>query len=325
MIDEILAGWADNPPQKYHMLIISAKSGQLGNRLLLFANFIAFAIEHNLTVINPAFEEYAEFFVETSRDFSCCYPPPYFTVSGNKFIRSKYFQFIKKLSNKNILRTQEITREKPFNLIDNRDVQRLKHSSIVCFQGWLFRDGWFVEDLPNLHKYADQIRAYFTPLQPHTINVNSLMLNVKNNADIIIGVHIRQGDYAQHQNGRYFYTIEQYLEVMNSIIKTSQGNKVKFLICSNIQQNPSLFDDFNCIFAKGHLIEDLYALAECDYIVGPPSSYTMWASFYGERPLYMMRDVQKAINLKDFVHFYEWQGVFNYRDNWNESFWEWIH
>ncbi|MCC3426146.1 MAG: alpha-1,2-fucosyltransferase [Microcoleus sp. PH2017_29_MFU_D_A] len=307
------------------MLIISAKSGQLGNRLLLFANFIAWAIEHNCTVLNPAFEEYAEFFVDTNKDLLCCYPPPYFTVSGNRFIRNQYFKLINNLSNKNIFKTQEITREKPFNWINYRDIQAIQNSSIVCFKGWLFRDGWFVEDLPKLYKYADEIRSYFTPLQQYKINVDSLILNVKNNADTIVGVHIRQGDYAQHQKGRYFYTTEQYLEVMNSIVKLFEGNKIKFLICSNIQQNPKLFDDFNCVFANGHLIEDIYALAECDYIVGPPSSYTMWASFYGEKPLYMLKNINKVINLKDFVHFYEWEGIFNYRDNWNESFWEWTH
>ncbi len=307
------------------MLIISAKSGQLGNRLLLFANFIALAIEHNLTVLNPAFEEYAEFFVGTSKNFLCCYPPRYFTLASNKSLRSKYFKLINNLSNKNILKTQRITREKPFNWINYQDISTIKHSSIVCFQGWLFRDGWFVEDLPKLHKYADQIRAYFTPLQQYTINVNSLILNVRNNADLIVGIHIRQGDYAQHQKGRYFHTTEQYLKVMNSIVKIFQGKRIKFLICSNIQQNPSLFNDFNCVFAQGHLVEDMYALAECDYIVGPPSSYTMWASFYGEKPLYMIRDVSKTINLEDFVHFYQWQGLFSYRDNWNESFWDWTH
>ena len=190
------------------MLIISAKSGQLGNRLLLFANFIAFAIEHNLTVLNPAFEEYAEFFVGTAGDFLCCYPPPYFTVAGNKFIRNKYYKLIDNLTKKDIFKIQEITRKKPFNWINYQDIQAIKHSSTICFQGWLFRDGWFVEDLPKLYKYADEIRSYFTPLQQYTINVDNLILNVKNNADIIIGLHIRQGDYAQHQRGRYFYKTE---------------------------------------------------------------------------------------------------------------------
>jgi len=67
---------------------------------------------------------------------------------------------------------------------------------------------------------------------------------------------------------------------MNSVVRLFEGKKIKFLICSNIPQNPSLFDNFNCGFDRRHLIEDMYALAECDYVVGPPSSYTMWASFY---------------------------------------------
>ncbi|MEG4285815.1 alpha-1,2-fucosyltransferase [Microcoleus sp. A006_D1] len=305
------------------MLIISAKSGQLGNRLLLFANFIAWAIEHNLTVINPAFEEYAEYFTGTAKDLLCCYPPPYFTAPGNKFIRSKYYKFIKYLSNKQVLKIQEISREKPFSWSKYQASQQIKPGSNVCFQGWLFRDGWFVEDTPQLCKYADQIRAYLTPLPRYTTHPDNLISNIKNSADTIVGIHIRQGDYAQHQNGRYFYTIDQYIEVMNAIAQLFSRNNIKFLICSNLQQEPSLFKSFNCVFGSGDLIEDIYVLSKCDYIVGPPSSYTMWAAFYGEKPLYMIRDVGKTINIKDFVQFYDWQEFFNYRDNWNESFWDW--
>lgn len=264
-----------------------------------------------MTVLNPAFDEYAEFFVGTARDFLCCYPPPYFTAAGNKFVRSKYYKFIKYLSKQKILKTQELTRKEPFSWLKYQKIEQIKHRSIVAFQRWLFRDGWFVEDVPKLHKYADQIRAYFAPLERYRINVERLILNVKNNSDIIVGIHIRQGDYTQHQKGRYFYTTEQYLEVMNSVVRLFEGKTVKFLICSNTSPNPSLFDKFNCEIGSAHLIEDMYALAECHYVVWPPSSYTMWASFYGDKPLYTIRKVNKTINLKDFVHFYEWQGVFH--------------
>jgi hypothetical protein len=248
-----------------------------------------------------------------------------FCRTGNKFIRSKYYNFIKYLSNKQVLKIQEITREKPFSWSKYQASQQIKPGSNVCFQGWLFRDGWFVEDTPQLREHADQIRSYFTPLPRYTINPDNLISNIKNSADIIIGIHIRQGDYAQHQNGRYFYTIDQYIEVMNAAVKLFFWKNMIFLICSNLKQEQSLFKSFNCVFGSGHLIEDMYALSKCDYIIGPPSSYTMWASFYGEKPLYMIRDVGKTINVKDFVHFYEWQGIFNYRDNWNESFWDWTH
>ncbi len=307
------------------MLIISAKSGQLGNRLLLFANFIAWAIEHNLTVLNPAFDEYAELFLGTAGDFLCCYPPPYFTAAGNNFVRSKYYTFIKCLSQKKILKTQEITRKEPFSWLQYQDIEQIKHGSIVCFQGWLFRDGWLVEDVPNLHKYADPIRAYFAPLERYRINVYRLILNLKNYSDMLVRIHIRQGDYERHQKGRYFYTTQQYLEVMNSGVRIFEGKKIKFFICSNIPQNLSLFDNFNGGFGSGHLIEDMYALAECDYVVWPLSSYTMWASFYGDKPLYMIRNVNKIINLKYFVHFYKWQGIYHERDDWSEGFWEWTH
>jgi Glycosyl transferase family 11 len=307
------------------MLIVAAKSGQLGNRLLLFAHFIAWAIEDDFTVLNPAFEEYAEFFTGTANNLFCCYPAPYFNTYNNRYIRSKYYKFIKYLSDRQILTTKEITRKEPFSWSKYQETEKLDRAAIICFTGWLFRDGWFVEDLPKLRQHADPIRSYFTPVEPYKINVNNLIATLKNSADIIIGIHIRQGDYDRHQNGRYFYTIEQYIAVMKAAVKLFTKNSIKFLICSNVQQEPKLFKDFNLVFGSGHLIEDMYALSECDYIIGPPSSYTMWAAFYGEKPLYMMRDASQAINLNDFVHFYDWQGVFNYRDNWSESFWDWTH
>lgn len=306
------------------MLIISAKSGQLGNRLLLFANFIAFSIENNMKVFNPAFEEYAEFFQLTSKNFLCCYPGTVFTIKGNKFIRNKYYKLNRYLAENGIFNTITLTREKPFNWQNSQIVNQLKHRSIYLFQGWLFRDGWFVADTANLHKYAEQIRAYFTPLEKYQINVTKLISSIRSEADILIGVHIRQGDYQQHQGGRYFYTIEQYKKVMKSAESLFDNKKISFLICSNVELEKHQFA-FHHYWGNKHIVEDMYSLAQCDYILGPPSSYTMWASFYGDRPLYMIRDINKALELKDFIHFYEWQGIFHYRDNWSESYWEWTH
>lgn len=307
------------------MLVISAKSGQLGNRLLLFANFIAFALEHQLRVCNPAFEEYAEFFQGTARDVLCCYPPLAISVPGNRYLRSQYYKIIRFLARKRICQSQEITRDKPFNWSLYQNIKELKKSLFVCFEGWLFRDGWFVEDTKTLQKYAPQIRAYLTPQRVYQVNVSKAIAGLKIQADILIGVHIRQGDYEQHQQGRYFYPVERYLQVMDMVRQLFPQKRVTFLICSDVKLNSRSFDRYNYHLGNHHLIEDLYALAECDYIIGPPSSYTMWASFYGDKPLYMIREMDREIELKDFVHFYEWRGIFHYRENWNESFWEWNH
>lgn len=306
------------------MLVISAKSGQLGNQLLMFANFMAFAMENKLTVLNPAFEEYAEFFQSTAKDFLCCYPAPPFSIKGNKLLRKYYYNLNRYLTNSSRFNTIEIKRDKPFNWSDSTIVEQLKPGSINFFKGWLFRDGWFVDETAKIRIYGNVIRAYFQPLNKYQENVSKLISSIRSETVVTVGVHIRQGDYQQHQNGRYFYQVGQYLKVMESVQALFADKKVVFLICSNVAQEQR-FEHFSYVFGNNHIIEDMYSLAECDYIIGPPSSYTMWASFYGERPLYMIRDVNKNIEIKDFVHFYQWQGVFHYNDDWSKSFWEWTH
>jgi hypothetical protein len=307
------------------MLVISAKSGQLGNRLFLFAHFIAFAIENKYTVLNPAFDEYAEFFKSTNKDILCCYPPMPFSIPGNKNTRNRYYQFNCYLRDSGRFNIINIKRDKPFNWSNSNIVQKLHSLAPNFFQGWLFRDGWFMEDISLLRQHGDKIRRYFQPLAKYQLNVESLISNIRKQTDILVGVHIRQGDYQHHQNGRYFYRIEEYSKVMADVQELFPNKKVTFLICSNEQQDPSFFKNLSYVYGNNHIIEDMYSLAECDYIIGPPSTYSMWASFYGEKPLYMIRDTNKSPIWEDFVHFYQWKGVFNYNEDWSQSFWEWTH
>jgi len=190
-------------------------------------------------------------------------------------------------------------------------------------QGWLYREGWFVEDLQLLHKYRDLIRKYFTPLVHHQTSVAALVSRAKQCCDVLIGLHIRQGDYAEHKNGIFFFTTKQYTELMKLVVDLFPSQKVGFLICSNASQESEYFTGFNYIFGNNHIIEDMYALAECDYIIGPPSTYTMWASFYGQKPLYMIRDLQKDFTLNHFVYSNQWQGVFYPQADWSQAIWEW--
>jgi hypothetical protein len=47
-------------------------------------------------------------------------------------------------------------------------------------------------------------------------------------------------------------------------------------------------------------VGDLYALARCDYIMGPPSTYTQWASFYGNRPMLSLDGGDQRIDRDKF-------------------------
>jgi hypothetical protein len=74
-------------------------------------------------------------------------------------------------------------------------------------------------------------------------------------------------------------------------------------MCSNQKQDPTVFSSLAHFDPDGHLVVDMYSLAACDYIVGPPSTFSQWASFYGSVPLCIVRDAEHRLSLNDFVIF----------------------
>jgi hypothetical protein len=60
---------------------------------------------------------------------------------------------------------------------------------------------------------------------------------------------------------------------------------VGFLICSNEAINATMYQGLTVCFGTGDPVEDLYCLSACDYIIGPPSSFSAWAAFYGDKPI----------------------------------------
>ena len=87
---------------------------------------------------------------------------------------------------------------------------------------------------------------------------------------------------------------------MKKIAQFFEGQPVRFMVCSNEKQDLSQFEGLDVAFGPGHPVEDMYAFAECDYILGPPSTFTMWSSFYGNKPLYMLHKADESFALTDF-------------------------
>jgi hypothetical protein len=295
------------------MFVITNKTGQLGNRLFLFSHFIACAIENNFTVVNPTFEEYAAFFKTTSKDIFCRYPQSKSLLCKSKIARKLSLKLTQKLTNQlaknqvynpylRVIKLENPNLELDFGkqifCLDNPSfVKTINPNQTTFVHGWLFRD------YSNLGKHADTVRSFFEPLDIFQNNVIKLVKKIRKEADILIGIHIRQEDYKNFLSGRYFYKIETYMQIMKSIEGLFYNKNIAFLICSNSKQNEEYFSGFHSFFGTGHLIEDLYSLAQCDYIIGPPSTYTMWASFYGKVPLYRIFDTTKTPTINDFIAF----------------------
>jgi hypothetical protein len=294
------------------MIFFSHKCGQLGNRLFVFGHFIANAAEYNGSISNLSFDEYSKHFETTSQDALVRYPAVK-SMFRSDWLRS-FLLFINRVTLKLLRKFRFnsspfhsiITAEMPeyqfgndryFELDDAQFQRTLQRKPVVFLFGRFFRD------FKNFEKHQDLIRAFFKPTAPVQAMIDRAVQIARHNADIVVGVHIRRGDYKEFAAGKFFYAHEEYRLKMKELEISSPGKRIRFLICSNEEVDLKAFQDVSCCTGPGHLVGDMYALAQCDFIMGPPSTYSLWASFYGRKPLYQIRDLGKSFSFDDFVIF----------------------
>lgn len=285
------------------MILISDRPGSLGNRLFVYAHFIAFSAEHGVSIWDPAFGDYASEFEKTASDPLCRYPPVRSRLPASRWVRSFLFllartaaAIIARVGPRERLGL-DLLRIATWDLCDLSNdsfLNRAHERKVLLVQGWLFVDE------KSLHKHADKVRRHLTPAAHHRHKSARTLAALRKTADVIVGLHIRQGDYAEFLQGRYFFSTEQYAAIAQRMTDTLEGASAIFVICSNSQQDPAAFDRIPCHFSSGTPIEDMCLLSGCDYIIGPPSTFTLWASFFGQVPLRMVQDPRTPFGLDDF-------------------------
>jgi hypothetical protein len=87
---------------------------------------------------------------------------------------------------------------------------------------------------------------------------------------------------------------------MKFVADQMPAERVGFLVCSDEARNPAEFPGLNVRFAAASPVEDLYALAGCDYVMGPVSSFSQWSSFVGGTPLFQFRSADSQPRLDEF-------------------------
>jgi len=277
------------------MVIIQKRTGRFANRLLLFSKFIANSIEHNYELINPCFYEYRKYFKSTREndfgDFSISVELPYsipfhlFSMSTTPLSwilpKTAIYEFV------------VANHQNPVDMTESAFYERAVAKTV-------FARGWNFMERENIVKHSHIIRKFFTPDNKVLSVANENIKNLKNQCDTVVGVHIRRGDYRKWQNGKFFYTDEVYLDKMMQLKKilNKKGKTPGFLISSNENIEPNHFDSVPVRMAAGSELQDLYSLSMCDFILGPPSTYSMWASFYGQTQVHFIRSEKEKIKLE---------------------------
>ena len=173
---------------------------------------------------------------------------------------------------------------------------------IFSFLG--FKKGWnTMDDTRYLQQTLPELKRIFRPKDEIMQKAEGMIAQLKQVSDIVVGVHIRRGDYATWNDGRFFYELEDYHQFMLNVKELYKDRKVSFFISSNENFSLDIFNGCHCCrFGQepSGAILDLYTLSLCDRIIGPFSSYSRWASFIGEIPLCFLEVKNQQFSESDF-------------------------
>ena len=274
------------------MVILYKRFGDKSNRLIQNIHFEAYCKHHDIEYHNIEFYDMENYYGIKDKYSLKKLPnvilPP---INTRYAIIENISKFCKKININNFLIYDYMDIKDRENL-ELYDSQILANKDKIIFvSGWEFR----VKNLVN--QYKDYFIKKYTPINLNSEEYN----NIKNqfqNYDLKVGIHMRRGDYRNWENGKYYYEDEVYNDKIEQFYNLFPNKKILFIIFSN--EEITLKPQHDYIISKCQWYEDHSLLSLCDYIIGPPSTFTLWASFIGNVPLMYILTKDTEVNIKQF-------------------------
>ena len=272
-------------------MIFARDKSQMCNNLLQYAHVYAWGREHGRKVVSMRFS----------------YKYPYFHIRHTSLTSFPLYLLAKYAAALRLLPTASFKHDD----CDREALERkmLRHRHIVV-------SGWHARFYDLFLKYRQEICQLFTIDDKFTEPVRQRMLEAERQAPgkvVRLGVHIRRGDYAVWQNGRFCYDDAVYASHIArfSQLFGQQGEVHVYLSTNDPAVSAAQYQQL-CPSVCIHLLggsapEDLFMLSECDYLMGPPSTFSLVAAMYRDVPLYRMDTADaKAMTPEGFRLFDYW-------------------
>lgn len=270
---------------------------QMCNNLLQYAHVYAWGREHGRKVVSMRFS----------------YKYQYFHICHTSLTGFGWYLFAKYMAAIGLLPTAS------FKHSDcNRDAlerKMLRHRHIVV-------SGWHVRFYDLFLKYRQEICDLFRIDDRYTEPVKAKMQEAEATASgqqrpgqhlpqLRLGVHVRRGDYAQWQDGKYCFDDEVYARHINRFAALHSDHEVHVYLSTNdgsvtataFQQ---LCPDVHIHHLQGTPPEDLFMLSECDCLIGPPSTFSLVAAMYRDLPLYRMDSADERLMTAEAFHLFDY-------------------
>ncbi|MEM0927513.1 MAG: hypothetical protein AAGJ83_15815, partial [Planctomycetota bacterium] len=273
----------------------------------------AAARQQRVELRNPCFAEYADWFPSTRHDLWCRYrehldvdrrgeAQPRSEVRPSKRSRMMLMRGVSMASklahvggiNSRHLRVLSLRSGETCELDSEAFCDQASSASTLLLRGWLFRSQRIME-------HREAISRFFALDHDDRSHIDDHIRRCRQQGDVVVGVHVRRGDYRSFQGGRYFYDDATYSAWMHTIRERLQPYRVHFLVCSHEPLDAKPYQGLSITHGPGSARTDLYALAETDWMIGPPSTFTAWAAFIGLKPRLELTSSDQPLEIPTFT------------------------
>lgn len=247
-------------------LILCERSGDHCNRLFQSIHFHAFCLEHGLWFWNPTM-------LGMLRSLG-----PVSPRCGD--VANTIFSQLLKLCQRYRVKQNWIT----------------EPSQDHWFQ---FVGGWSYRCHSLTARYRKIFQRYYRLRRRLTASENDVLVKLwraKAAGSVAVGIHIRRGDYQEWQGGRFFFHDDVYLRIISQVRDYYRDKSLScwVVVCSNDSEAPVCGQDQ---VSRGRWFADQLVLQNCDVLVGPPSTFTLWASYISEIPLLQIESASQTVDL----------------------------
>lgn len=280
-------------------LILIKPNGNHSNRLIQNLNFEVFCREYNIEYHNPTFNDLSEYYVSPcNSSTNSYYKFLQINLLGQIFRHSRVVKrvfstvwIVSKFGLLKLIRfDKDIDEQTQISIL----LKAFEKHNVIYVTGWRFRVPKLLEKHKNesIHNYLLKNLYYSDNLLVRRLE------NLKSQDYIFIGVHIRRGDYKTWKGGKYYFedsVFKQYMDKISLELSSRGKNKQMFILFSN--ENLNFEESENIVISKENWYIDQYIMSQCNYLIGPPSTFTFWASYISNATYIQIKEAVSSDNL----------------------------
>lgn len=264
--------------------------GRLANVILAYAHYYSYCLDNNIELIwniPPVYSEYFKYFDK-----------------GWLKNRTEYFYKKMNLACKVFLNKLKLNSEriKFLNIgydnppLDEEFSQYANEKTLILDTG--------IYSVFDMKHNVDKVIKRFELSDKYQKIIDNYIKKFRTDVDILVGVHVRHGDYVRWQGGKFFVEADVYGRNMENFSKCFPDRKIRFLICTDdpkLTEKDFCTDGLDIKFCGLSEIVDLTMLSKCDYLFGPKSTYAFLASILGDVPRFeILNDSEDFTSLEQF-------------------------